>query len=49
LVDISEVLTASIFALIMKAVSISETSVYFHETTRRNIKDGTFILAAVRT
>jgi hypothetical protein len=35
LVDISEVLSASIIALIMEAVRTSETSVNFYQTTRR--------------
>jgi hypothetical protein len=36
--DVSEVLTASI-ALMMEAVSTSETSVSFYQTTRRNIPE----------
>jgi hypothetical protein len=38
LTDVSEVLTASI-VLIMKAVSISEASVDFYQTIRRNIPE----------
>jgi hypothetical protein len=54
LTDVSEVLTASIIgemiALIMKAVSSSETSVNFNQTTRRNIpEEVTFILANKET
>jgi hypothetical protein len=42
--DVSEVRTVSIIrarliALMMEAVRISETSVYFHETSRRYIAD----------
>jgi hypothetical protein len=40
---ISEVVTASVVrasALMMEAVRTSETSVYFYETTRRNIPEG---------
>jgi hypothetical protein len=52
LADVSE--TASIIramiitALTMEAVSTSETSVNFYETTRRNIPEDIIILAAVR-
>jgi hypothetical protein len=35
-VDISEMFSASIIALMMEAVSTSETSVKFYQTTRRN-------------
>jgi hypothetical protein len=51
LTDVSEVLTASIFiALMMEAVSTSETSVSFYEPTqRKSHKTVVFILAAVRT
>jgi hypothetical protein len=52
--DVSEVFTASIIrvtiTLMIKAVSISATSVYFHQTTRRNVpKILIFIQAAIRT
>jgi hypothetical protein len=40
--------TASIIALMMEAVSKSETSVNFYEIIRRNIPEDIFILAAVR-
>jgi hypothetical protein len=39
LTDVSEVLTAPIIALMMEAVSISDTSVNFYETTRFNIPE----------
>jgi hypothetical protein len=35
--------------MIMGAVRISETAVYFNEATRRHIHPVIFILAAVRT
>jgi hypothetical protein len=38
--DVSEVHTASIMALIMKAVHTSETSVYSNQTTRHYIPEG---------
>jgi hypothetical protein len=42
--DVSEVLTASvIIAVMMEAVSTSETSVDFYQTTRRNIPEVIFI------
>jgi hypothetical protein len=45
-----EVLAASIIrALMMEAASTSEMSVNFYQTTRRNIPEIIFILAAVRT
>jgi hypothetical protein len=51
--DVSAVLTASIIraiiALMMDEVSTTETSVNFYQTTRRNIPEDIFILAAVRT
>jgi hypothetical protein len=37
-----------IIALMLEAVSISETSVNFYQTTQRNIPD-VFILATMRT
>jgi hypothetical protein len=37
--DASEMLTASIIALIMEAVSTSVTSVSFYEAARRNIPE----------
>jgi hypothetical protein len=44
------VLTASrTIALMMEAVSISETSASFYETARRNIPEDVFLLAVVRT
>jgi hypothetical protein len=43
LTDVSEVLTAAIIALMMEAVSTSEKSVNFYETTRRNIPEEIFI------
>jgi hypothetical protein len=45
LTDVSELLrtTASIIALMMEAVSTSETSVNFYETKRRNIPEDIFI------
>jgi hypothetical protein len=39
LTDDSDVLTASIIALMMEAGSTSKTSVNFYETTRRNIPE----------
>jgi hypothetical protein len=36
LVEVSEVLAASIIALMMEEASTSETSVNFHQITRRN-------------
>jgi hypothetical protein len=46
----SEVLAASVIrAMMMKAASASETSENFYQTTRRNISEDVFILAAVRT
>jgi hypothetical protein len=41
-------LTAPI-VLMMEAIISSETSVNFYQTTRRNIPEDIFILAAVRT
>jgi hypothetical protein len=38
-----------LIALMMEAVSTFETSVNFYQTTRRNIPEDIFILAAVRT
>jgi hypothetical protein len=38
-VDVSEVRPAYIIALMMEAVSTSETPVYFHETTRRYLPE----------
>jgi hypothetical protein len=35
-VDISEILAATIKALMLKAASTSEMSEYFYQTTRRN-------------
>jgi hypothetical protein len=50
LTDVSEVLTASMIALMMEAESTSESSVNFYKTTRRNIPEtAMFILAAVKT
>jgi hypothetical protein len=40
LADVSEVPIASIIRAMMKAVSTSETSANFYETTRRNIPEG---------
>jgi hypothetical protein len=37
--DVSQVHTASVMVLVMEAVRISETSVYFKETTRRCIPE----------
>jgi hypothetical protein len=45
LTDVSEELTA----FIIRAVSTSETSVNFYQTTRRNIPEDIFILVAVST
>jgi hypothetical protein len=39
LIDVSEVLAASVIALMMEAVSTSATSVSFYQTTRHNIPD----------
>jgi hypothetical protein len=39
LADVSEVLTASIIALMMEAVSTCEASVIFYETILRNIPE----------
>jgi hypothetical protein len=39
LTDVSEVLTASIITLMIEAVSTSEMSVKFYETTQRNIPE----------
>jgi hypothetical protein len=50
--DVSEVLTASIIravTLMMEAVSTSETSFNFYETTRRKIPEDIFVRAAVKT
>lgn len=41
-------LTASIIALTMKAVSTTETTVNFYETTRRNIPEDIFVSAGSR-
>jgi hypothetical protein len=41
--DISELLTDSIMALMMEAVSTSETSVNFYQTTRSNITEDTHL------
>jgi hypothetical protein len=53
LTDVSEVHTASIItefiALIMEAVSTTETSVNLYDTTWRNKPEDTFILATVKT
>jgi hypothetical protein len=54
LADVSEVFIVCIIramslALMMEAVSTSETSVNFYETMRRNISAVMFILYAVRT
>jgi hypothetical protein len=38
-----------LIALMMEAASTSETTVNFCQTTRRNIPEDVFILAAVRT
>jgi hypothetical protein len=44
------VLPSSLIALMMEAESISETSVDFYKTTRRNITEEViFILVCVRT
>jgi hypothetical protein len=40
LTSVSEVLTASIFTLMMEAVNTSEMSVNLYETTQRNIPEG---------
>jgi hypothetical protein len=37
--DVSEVLSEAMIALMMEAVSISETSVNCYQTTRRNIQE----------
>jgi hypothetical protein len=42
-IDVSEVLTASVIAPMMEAVSTSETSVSFYQTTRRNIPEGSYL------
>jgi hypothetical protein len=39
LTDVSEVLIASVIALMMEAVSTSQTSANFYQTTRRNIPE----------
>jgi hypothetical protein len=39
--DVSEVRAASIIRAMMEVVRTSETSVYYNETTRRNIPEGT--------
>jgi hypothetical protein len=40
LADVSEVLTASIIrAMVMEAISTSETSVNFYQTTRRSVPE----------
>lgn len=36
-IDVSDVITATIMALMMAIVSTSKTSIDFHQTTRRNI------------
>jgi hypothetical protein len=36
LTDVSELLTASIIAMLVEAINTSETSVNFYQTTRRN-------------
>jgi hypothetical protein len=38
-IDVSEVLAASLIALMMEAASTSETSVNFYQTSRRNISE----------
>jgi hypothetical protein len=45
LYDVSEVLAASIISLVMKAASISETSVNVYNTTRRNNPEDTHLQA----
>jgi hypothetical protein len=39
----------SLIALMMEAVSTSETSVSIYQTTRRNIPEDIFVLIAERT
>jgi hypothetical protein len=43
LADVSEVLTASIIALMMEAVSTCEASVIFYETILRNIPEDSYL------
>jgi hypothetical protein len=43
------ILRFRLIALMMEAAITSETSVNFYETTRRNIPEDIFILAAVKT
>jgi hypothetical protein len=48
--DVSEVLAAYIFRVIMEVASTSKTSVKFYQTAQRNYKeDGHLIVAGVRT
>jgi hypothetical protein len=47
LIDVSEVLTTSIIALMMEAVSIIETSADFYETIRRNVPEDTHTAAII--
>jgi hypothetical protein len=48
LTGVTEVLTAAIIR-VMEAVRTPETSFSFYKTTRRNIPEDIFVLAAVRT
>jgi hypothetical protein len=43
LTDVSEVVTASIVTLMMEAVSTSETSANFYQTTRRSIPEDNYL------